>query len=104
MSLRSLFAPKRLAHEAPARDEATSFWEERGYRLRRILEGGGWSIHDVVNGTGVSGAVREQWRLSSLMEQERAVEGYIAFLEYVDAVSRGELPRPKRTRASLFSL
>lgn len=104
MSLRSLFVFRRLAHESPARSEASAFFEEGTYRLHRILEGGGWSIHDVVNQSRIRGAVAEQWRLQGLMEQERAVESYIAFLEYVEAVSKEELPRPRRSRASLFSL
>ena len=30
------------------------------------------------------GAVSDQWRLCSRLEEERAIEGYIAYLEYVE--------------------
>jgi hypothetical protein len=57
-----------------------------------------------VNHARIREAVREQWRLGRILEENREVESYIAYLEYLDAAARGELPRPARARRSLFSL
>jgi hypothetical protein len=104
MLLAHFFRPRSLPHEGRVRDVASAYREERRFRLRRILEAGRWTVHDVVNSPRVRGAVSEQWRLSARMEEERAVEGYIAYLEYVEAVSKGALPERMRPRPSLFSL
>ena len=85
-------------------DDASAYWEERRLRLRRLLEGGRWSIHDVVNSPRVRHAVSEQWRLGCVLEQDQAVDDYIAYLELIDAFAAGVVPRPHRTRPSLFSL
>lgn len=89
---------------ARVRDEASAYQEERRFRLRCLLQGGRWSIHDVVNSPSVRQAVAEQWRLGRLLDEDQAVAGYIAYLEYLDAISEGAVPRPPRSRASLFSL
>lgn len=104
MSLSAIFRRQRLAHDGQVSDVASAYWEERRFRLRRILEAARWSVHDVINSPSVRGAVSEQWRLTARMEEDRAVEGYIAYLEYLDAVSKGVLPRSPRPRPSLFSL
>lgn len=104
MSLSALFGGFQRGRAGRVRDEASSYWEQRGLRLRRLLEGGGWTIHDVVNRPGVRAAVREQWRLASLLEEDRAVDDYIGYLEYVEAVSKGAVPRSRRRASSLFSL
>ena len=99
-----MFGARRPAHIARVRDETTAYWEHRAWRLRAILEAGRFTIHDVVNHPRIRGAVREQWRLGKILEEDLAVEGYIAYLEWVEAVTRGELPRPAHPRRSLFSL
>lgn len=104
MFLADLFRPRRLAHDGEVRDVASAYRQDRRYRLRRILEAGRWSVHDLVNSPRVRGAVSEQWRLAGRLEEDRAVEGYIAYLEYVEAVSKGVLPPSTRPRPSLFSL
>ncbi len=100
----SVFEGRRPAQVARARDEATAYWERRSWRLRAILEAGRFTIHDVVNQARIRDAVREQWRLGRILEEDRAVEAYIAYLEYLEAAARGELPRAPRARRSLFSL
>lgn len=104
MSFSAFFRPRRLAHDGQVRDVAGAYREQRRFRLRRILEGGRWSVHDVINSPRVRVAVTEQWRITARMEQDHAVEGYIAYLEYLEAVSEGVLPRGTRPRPSLFSL
>lgn len=104
MSFSALFRSRRLAHDEPVRNAASAYQEERRFRLRRILDAGRWTVHDLVNSPRVRGAVSEQWRLAARMEEERAVEGYIAYLEYIEAVSKGALPERMRPRPSLFSL
>jgi hypothetical protein len=100
----SVLEGRRSAHDARVRDETTAYWEDRSWRLRAILEAGRFTIHDVVNHSRIRDAVREQWRLGRILDEGRAVEGYIAYLEYIEAVTRGEVPRPARARRSLFSL
>jgi hypothetical protein len=99
-----VFEGRRPAHAGRVRDEVGAFWEDRSRRLRAILEVARFNIHDVVNDARIRDAVREQWRLGRILDEDRAVEGYIAYLEYLEAVTRGELPRPARARRSLFSL
>ena len=102
----SIFGAFRPAHVARVRDETTAYWERRTWRLRVILEAGRFTLHDVVNDARIRDAVREQWRLGKILDEDLAVAKYIAYLEYVEAVARGELPRPPRPRRrrSLFSL
>ncbi len=100
----SVFEGRRPAHVARVRDEATAYWERRSWRLRAILEAGRFTMHDVVNHARIREAVREQWRLGRILDENRAVESYIAYLEYLEAVTLGELPRTVRARRSLFSL
>jgi hypothetical protein len=104
MSFAALLGPRRLAHDGKVRDVASAYREDRRFRLRRILEAGRWSVHDVINSSRVRGAVTQQWQVSARMEEDRAVEGYIAYLEYIEAVSKGVLPERTRPRPSLFSL
>jgi hypothetical protein len=91
MPFSSLAAP-RIAHSSPDTAPAGWYWERRSWKLRRILESGGWSIHDVVNRPDIRRAVSEQWRLSGRMEQDRRVTSYILYLEYQEAISDGVLP------------
>jgi hypothetical protein len=100
----NVFGRRGLAHQGRVRDEPAAYWENRSWRFRAILEAGRFTIHDVVNHARVRGAVREQWRLGKLQDEDRAVEAYIAYLEWFEAVTRGEVPRPARPRRSLFSL
>lgn len=99
----NVFGRRGLAHEGRVRDTPSAYWEDRSWRLRAILEAGRFTIHDIVNDGRVRGAVREQWRLGRRMDEDRAVEAYIAHLEWVEAVTRGELPRSARAKRSLFS-
>lgn len=100
----SVLGRLRQAHVGRVRDEPAAYWENRSWRLRAILEAGRFTLHDVVNDTRIRGAVREQWRLGKILDEDRAIEAYIAYLEWVEAVTRGEVPRPARPRRSLFSL
>jgi hypothetical protein len=100
----SVRGSRRPAHVERVRDEPAAFWENRSWRFRAILEAGRFTLHDVVNDARIRGAVREQWRLGKILDEDLAVEGYIAYLEWFEAVTRGELPRPARPRRSLFSL
>jgi hypothetical protein len=103
LSLASLFGARWPGHVG--REETAAYWEHRSGRLRCILEGGRFTIHDVVNDARVREAVREQWRLGKIMDEHRAVENYIRYLEYLEAVTRGEVPRaPGRSKPSLFSV
>jgi hypothetical protein len=100
----SLWGGRRQAHAGRVRDEAPAYREDRSWRLRAILEGGRFSIHDIVNDAGIRGAVREQWRLGAILDEDVAVEAYIAHLEWSEAVAQGEVPHPQRRRRSAFSL
>jgi hypothetical protein len=100
----SVFGGRRRAHEGRVRDLPAAYWENRSWRFRAILEAGRFTIHDVVNDRRIRGAVREQWRLGKMRDEDREVEAYIAYLEWIEAATRGELPRPARPRRSLFSL
>jgi hypothetical protein len=103
LSLASLFGARWPGRAG--REETSAYWEHRSGRLHSILEGGRFTIHDVVNDARVREAVREQWRLGKVMDEDRAIESYIAYLEYLDAVSRGEVPRAVAPRRrSLFSI
>ena len=104
MPFPSVFGARRLAHVARARDETTAYWEHRAWRLRAILEAGRFTLHDVVNDARIRDAVREQWRLGKILDEDLAIERYIAYLEYLEAVTRGEVPRPTRPPRSPFSL
>jgi len=104
MSLSAILRHQRPAHDGRVRDVASAYREDRRFRLRRILEAGRWSVHDLINSPRVRGAVSEQWRLTARMEEDHAVEGYINYLEYIEAISNGVLPRSTRARPSLFSL
>jgi hypothetical protein len=104
MSLLAVFRSRRLAHDGQLREVAGDYREQHRLRLRQILEAGRWTIHDLINSPRVQGAVRRQWRVTAGMEEDHAVEGYIAYLEYIEAVSRGVLPERTRPRPSLFSL
>lgn len=88
--LSPLFRLPHVAHTSPVRDGISSYWERRGRRLQAILEGGGFTIHDVVNDDRIRGAVREQWRLGRILDEDFAVARYIHYLEYLEAVSLGE--------------
>lgn len=70
--------------ERVQRDRAAWILERRGYALRRILAGGRWSIHDVVNDSVVRRAVAEQWRLHRMSELDRDVAATIASLERLE--------------------
>jgi hypothetical protein len=100
----SILEARRPAHVARVCDETTAYWEHRTWRLRAILEGGRFTLHDVVNDGRIREAVREQWRLGKILDEDLAVANYIAYLEYLEAVTRGEVPRPARPLRSLFSL
>jgi hypothetical protein len=100
----NVFGRRGLAHEGRVRDTPSAYREDRSWRLRAILEGGRFTIHDVVNDGRIRVAVREQWRLGKRMDEDRAVEAYIAYLEYIEAAALGELPRPSRPRRSLSSI
>jgi hypothetical protein len=95
---------RRQARVDRVRDEPAAYRENRSWRLRVILEGGRFTIHDVVNDSRIRGAVREQWRLGRILDEDLAIDGYIAYLEWFESVTRGEVPRPARQRRSLFSL
>jgi hypothetical protein len=95
---------RRPARVERVRDEPAAYWENRSWRLRVILEGGRFTIHDVVNDARIRGAVQEQWRLGKILDEDLAIDGYIAYLEWFESVARGEVPRPARPRRSLFSL
>lgn len=99
-----VFEGRRAAHVGRVRDEAAAYWENRSWRLRVILEAGRFTLHDVVNDVRIREAVREQWRLGRILDEDLDVESYIAYLEYLESVTRGELPRPARPPRSLFSL
>ncbi len=94
----SVIGGRKPAHVGRVRDEPAAYWEDRSWRLRTILEGGRFTIHDVVNDGRIRGAVREQWRLGRILDEDRAIQAYIAYLEWFEAVTRGELPRPARRR------
>jgi hypothetical protein len=96
MPFASLDAHRRSAHVSPVRETPGWYWERRAYRLTRILESGGWSIHDLINQRAVRAAVHEQWRLSRCIDEDRQIEAYLSYLEYIEAVSRGVLPSPLR--------
>lgn len=98
MPFASLGALRRSAHLSPVRETPGWYWERRAWRLRRLLECGGWSIHDLITQPAVRAAIREQWRLSNCMEEARQVEAFIARLEYLEAVAQGVLPRQARSR------
>jgi hypothetical protein len=100
----AVFEGRRPAHVERVRDEPAAYWEDRAWRLRVILEAGRFTIHDIVNHARIRGAVREQSRLGRILDEDLAIDGYIAYLEWVEAVTRGEVPRPARPRRSLFSL
>ncbi len=100
----SIVGRRRQAHIERIRDEAGAIWEDRSWRLRVILEAGRFTLHDVLNDGRIREMVREQWRLGKILDEDLAVEGYIAYLEWVEAVARGEMPRATRPRRSLFSL
>jgi hypothetical protein len=100
----NVFGRRGLAHEGRVRDTPSAYREDRSWRLRTILEAGRFTIHDVVNDRGIRGAVREQWRLGKIRDEDRAVEAYIAYLEWIEAVTRGGIPRPAHPRRSLFSI
>jgi len=100
----SVFGRLRRAHVGRVREEAAAYWDNRSWRLRAILEAGRFTLHDVVNDARIRHAVREQWRLGKILDEDRAIEGYIAYLECLEAVTRGEMPPPARARRSLFSL
>jgi hypothetical protein len=105
LSLASLFGARWPGHAGRVHEEAAAYWDRRSWRLRCILEGGRFTIHDIVNDARIREAVREQWRLGKIMDEDRAVESYIRYLEYLEAVSRGEVPpAPARRRPSLFSV
>ena len=92
-SLRALgFTP----HLSPVREAPGWYWERRAWRLRRLLESGGWSIHDLINQPVIRAAVREQWRISNRMEEDRQVEALINRLEYLEAITQGVLPSQPR--------
>jgi hypothetical protein len=92
MMLASLFRPPHVAHSSVARDGVSSYWVRRGLSLHVILEAGRFTIHDVVNDPRIRGAVAEQWRLGRIMDEDFAVARYVAYLEYVEAALRGEVP------------
>lgn len=92
MPFSSLDAHRRSPHLFPVRETPGWYWERRAWQLRRILESAGWSIHDLINRPAIQSAVREQWRLSNRMEEDRQVAAYISYLEYLEAVSDGVLP------------
>jgi hypothetical protein len=100
----SVLGRLRQAHVGRVRDEAAAYWESRSWRLRAILEAGRFTLHDVVNDARIRDAVREQWRLGKILDEDLAIERYVAYLEYLEAVTRGEVPRPTRPPRSLFSL
>jgi hypothetical protein len=96
----NVFGRRGLAHEGRVRDTPSAYRENRSWRFRAILDGGRFTIHDVVNDTRIRGAVREQWRLGKVLDEDREIEAYIAYLEWIEVVTRGELPRPPRRRQS----
>ena len=100
----SVFGRLRQAHVGRVHEEAAAYWDNRSWRLRAILEAGRFTLHDVVNDARIRNAVREQWRLGKILDEHHAIEGYIAYLECLEAVTRGEMPRPACARRSLFSL
>ena len=69
------------------RQQAAWIWERQGWEFRRILIGGGWSIHDVIDRPQVRAAVEEQWRIHRTIEKEREVDSYIGYLEYLEYLS-----------------
>jgi len=84
------------AHLSPVREAPGWYWERRAWRLRRLLESGGWSIHDLINQPTIRAAIREQWRISNCMEEDHQVEAFINHLEYVEAITDGVLPKPPK--------
>ena len=48
--------------------------ETRAWPLRRVLQGGRWTIHDVINRSDVRNAVRAQFVLGARLERDREVE------------------------------
>jgi hypothetical protein len=100
----SVLGGRRPTRVERVRDEPAAYWENRSWRLRAILEAGRFTLHDVVNDARIRGAVREQWRLGKILDEDLAIERYIGYLEYLETVTRGEVPRPARPRRSLFSL
>ena len=75
---------RKTAHDYP--DSAPFGWygERHSNALRRILTGGGWSVHDVINRPEIRQAVTEQWRLVRTMQRDREVDVYIRYLEYIE--------------------
>lgn len=92
MPFSSLPFSRRSAPPSRVREHPGSYWERRNWQLRRILQAGHWTIHDVLNRQEVRAAVTAQWRLARRMDEDRQVDAYIDYLEYLDAVARGVLP------------
>lgn len=68
----------------PQRDLPVWILERRAWELRRILEAGRWTIHDVVNRPEIRQAVSEQWRLIRRFELDRDVEATLQYLERLE--------------------
>lgn len=94
-----------LAHRSVpprlAREHAAWYLEQRSWLFRRILEGGNWTIHDLIDRPDIRDAVKRHWQLSRRMERDREVEAYINYLEYLEAVSRKTLPETPRRQPSV---
>lgn len=71
----------RPVHPERVTETPALYRESSSGRLRRLLEGGRWTVHDLINRAEIRAAVREQFRLAAWMEQDRQVEDYLRFLE-----------------------
>ena len=83
----SPLATRKTAHEHPDSAPFGWYWERRASTLRRILAGGRWSVHDVINRPEIRQAVTTQWRLVRRIGRDREVDAYIRYLEYVERIS-----------------
>ena len=92
MPFSSLQAKLRPVHDSPSREFAGEYRARSCWQLQRILQAGGWTIHDVVNRKEIRWAVMGQWQLTRAIEQDREIEAYISYLEYIEAVKNGVLP------------
>lgn len=77
----SLFPERYVRSPQQRRAHPVWIWEGYGHQLTRILAAGGYSIHDVVNDARVREAVRAQWRLAHVCEEDQAIRETIAYLE-----------------------
>lgn len=81
-----MIVPRIDLYPQPRRERDSPAWilERRAWELRRILEAGRWTIHDIVNRRDVRQAVSEQWRLLRLIELDRDVEATLGYLERLE--------------------